>query len=65
MPIEQDYGRFVDPMTDEQALDEGMETEAPESDQAEIEELPDGSAIVRMDNVEGPKESPDFYTNLS
>ena len=65
MPIEQDYGRFVDPMTDEQALDEGMEMEVPEAEQAEIEELPDGSAIVRMDNVEGPKESPDFYSNLA
>ena len=24
MPIEQDYGRFVDPMTDEEAMAEGL-----------------------------------------
>ena len=65
MPIEQDYGRFVDPMTDEEAMAEGVEVEAPEADQAEIEELPDGSAIVHMEGLEGPQQDPDFYQNLA
>ena len=65
MPIEQDYGRFVDPITDEEAMAEGVEVEAPEADQAEIEELPDGSAIVHMEGLEGPQEDPDFYQNLA
>jgi hypothetical protein len=33
-------------------------------DDAEIEELPDGSAIVRMDS-KGPMEDEDFYANLA
>jgi hypothetical protein len=32
---------------------------------AEIEEQPDGSAIVRMREFAGPQEDPDFYENLA
>ena len=32
---------------------------------AEVEEQPDGSAIVRMDEFKGPKEDDDFYSNLA
>jgi chaperonin GroES len=32
---------------------------------AEVEEQPDGSAIVRMDEFKGPKEDQDFYANLA
>ena len=32
---------------------------------AEVEEQPDGSAIVRMDEFEGPLEDEDFYQNLA
>jgi hypothetical protein len=32
---------------------------------AEVEEQPDGSAIVRMDEFRGPKEDQDFYANLA
>ena len=32
---------------------------------AEVEEQPDGSAIVRMEEFKGPKEDQDFYANLA
>jgi chaperonin GroES len=64
MPIEQDYGRFVDPMSDEQAIDEGLTFDIPE-DEAELEELPDGSVRVTMENGKGPMEDKDFYQNLA
>ena len=64
MPIEQDYGRFVDPMSDEQALDEGLAVDIPE-DEAELEELPDGSVRVTMESGKGPMEDKDFYQNLA
>lgn len=31
----------------------------------EVQEMPDGSAVVTMEDVEGPEESPDFYDNLA
>jgi hypothetical protein len=60
-PIEPEYGRFIEGMTDE--AEEGVEVELPE-EEAEIEELPDGSAIVKMD-TKGPEEDEDFYANLA
>ena len=36
-----------------------------EDEFAEIEEQPDGSAIVRMDDFRGPNEDQDFYANLA
>ena len=64
MPIEQEYGRYVDPMQDEEDLEEGLEVELPE-ESAELEELPDGSVRVHFDDLKGPDESPDFYENLA
>jgi hypothetical protein len=32
---------------------------------AEVEEQPDGSAIVRMDEFKGPSEDQDFYANMA
>jgi len=31
----------------------------------EVQEMPDGSAVVTMEDIEGPEESPDFYSNLA
>jgi chaperonin GroES len=31
----------------------------------EVQEMPDGSAVVTMEDIEGPQESPDFYENLA
>ena len=66
MPIPQDFGRFVPPMS------EGAEEF---SDTAEInlfnqdddvEELDDGSAIVRLgEDLKSPDELPDFYANMA
>ena len=70
MPIPPDFDRFIEPMSDEEVEAAGpsaltmfdeMEDETPE-----VEELPDGSAIVRMeDESKGPEGEPDFYENLA
>ena len=64
MPIEQEYGRYIDPMQDEEDLEEGLEVEL-QNESAELEELPDGSVRVHFDDLKGPDESPDFYENLA
>ena len=75
-PIDQEDGRFIDGMTaDEldQDMPEGMvenedgSVEVPlELDDSMIEELPDGSAVVTLeDNLRGPDEDEDFYQNLA
>jgi len=62
-PVDPEFGRFVDPMTQEPEEDEGVEVEL-DLEEAEMEELPDGSVILEMDSA-GPMESEDFYQNLS
>ena len=64
-PIEQDYGRAISGMG---GLAQGdlLQQEPVEElilDESEIEELPDGSAVVTL--PEGPMEDPDFYENLA
>ena len=66
MPIEQDYGRFVAPMSDEESSLESDESIYDLFDEnSDVEELEDGSAIVRLDDLKGPEENPDFYENLA
>lgn len=68
MPIPQDYDRYIDPMQDETKQNlEGDESlfEIFDQEESEVEELPDGSAIVRMDDLKGPEENPDFYANMA
>jgi len=63
MPIEQDYGRNIDGV---QATDEDMVVDMPELDDTEIQETPDGGAIVTMpDDFKGPSDDTDFYENLA
>lgn len=64
-PIEPEYGRFVPGISDQpdDTQDEEMEFDLPD-ESAEIEELPDGSAIVSME-TEGPMEDGEFYENLA
>jgi len=63
-PQDPNAGRFIDGLTNSQVeADEGVEYEMPPED-AEIEELPDGSAIVHLD-TKGPMEDEDFYANLA
>lgn len=63
-PIEQDYGREIPGMG---GLAQGDMLQEPAEelilDESEIEELPDGSAVVTL--PEGPMEDPDFYENLA
>ena len=71
MPIPQNYGRYVAP--EEQAPEEFDELNSEESiydlfdgeNPPEVEELDDGSAIVRMEDLSGPEDNPDFYENLA
>ena len=67
MPIPQGYNRYVDPISGEQEEDASDESlmEVLNQDESDVEELPDGSAIVRLENLKGPDETPDFYENLS
>ncbi len=69
MPIPQDYDRHIDPITDEDEQnlegDESIFEMFEGEDEPDVEELPDGSAIVRMDDMKGPEENPDFYENLA
>jgi hypothetical protein len=50
-PQDPNAGRFIDGLKDQQVeADEGIEYEMPPED-AEVEELPDGSAIVHLESV--------------
>ena len=62
MPIPQDFNRFVPPSS---AGDEEF-ADIPEAQlfDDDVQEQPDGSAIVRM-VTQGPAESPDFYQNMA
>ena len=68
-PIEQDYNRFIQGIADGEQegaeMPEGpVEVEMPDLMEAEIEELPDGSAVVKIE-TSGPLENEDFYQNLA
>jgi hypothetical protein len=62
-PIDPEFGRFIGGEPQDQDDEQGVIVDMP-MDDAEIEELPDGSAIVRMDS-KGPMEDQDFYANLA
>jgi hypothetical protein len=62
MPIEQDYERYIDPVADD--LEEDLDVEI-DADEAELEELPDGSVVVKLGDLKGPLENEDFYENLA
>ncbi len=65
-PIDPEFNRFIEGMPDPaaEAQEEGVEVELPDLTEADIEELPDGSAIVKMP-TKGPMENEDFYQNLA
>lgn len=63
MPIEQEFDQNIAGV---QATDEDMIVDVPEMDDADIEETPDGGAIVTMpDDFRGPSDDTDFYENLA
>ena len=65
MPIDPEYGRFVEGIPDEDA-EEGVLVDIEEGEQ-EIEEQPDGSVIITMKDKDyrGPMDDGDFYQNLA
>jgi chaperonin GroES len=66
MPIPQDYNRFIEPIEEESTEAEGSIVEILDDINGDnVEELPDGSAIVHMDDLKSPNETPDFYENLA
>jgi len=58
-PVDSEFGRFVEGQTDEQPQEEPIVL-----DEAELEELPDGSVVVQLD-TKGPLDDSDFYDNLA
>ena len=69
MPIPQDYNRFIEgqeSVSDENNL-EGNESvfELFDEENSDVEELEDGSAIVRLEEKNGPEDNPDFYANMA
>lgn len=62
-PIDPEFNRFVGGQPQDQDSEEGVMVDLP-MDDAELEELPDGSVVVRMD-TKGPMEDEDFYANLA
>ncbi len=64
-PIDQEADRFIPGIPGQQPEEEeeGAELELV-LDDSELEELPDGSVVVKMD-TQGPMENEDFYQNLA
>ena len=67
-PIDPEFNRFIggNPDQDVESGDEEEQqlVDMPEMDDADLEELPDGSVVVTLD-TKGPMEDEDFYQNLS
>lgn len=63
MPIDPNFGRFIDGLQEHK--DGSATVELPEEEESEVEELPDGSAIVKMKDFKGPSDDGDFYENLA
>ena len=66
MPIPQDYNRYIDPLDASPQEEDESVYELFDEEDGGVEELPDGSAIVRLDDkLDGPDDDPDFYENLA
>lgn len=65
MPIEQDYDRNIEGMDSLTDMPEGLEVELPDDEEALVEEQPDGSAIITLEDYESEVEDSDFYSNLA
>ncbi len=61
-PVDPEFNRFIAGLKD--VPEEGIDIELPPED-AEIEEMEDGSARVVMGEFDGPEEDADFYANLA
>jgi len=67
MPIPQDYDRFIDPVDDKDEEESNPSVfEIFNDTDDSVEELEDGSAIIKMDNKSiSPGEDQEFYANLA
>ena len=61
MPIDQELDRFIAGRKGE----ESVEVDMPDEELTDVEEMPDGSAVVTMEEFKGPNEAEDFYANLA
>jgi hypothetical protein len=62
MPVDPEFGRFIDGL---QSNKDGSATvELEDDEENEVEEMPDGSAVVRM-KTKTPEDDTDFYENLA
>ena len=63
MPVDPNYGRFIDGVT--KTPDGGAIVDMEDEEEGELEEMDDGSVVVHMNGFKGPSDDEDFYTNLS
>ena len=59
-PIDPEFGRNEPPAPEDQGIEVDLDLE-----ESNIEELPDGSAVVTIDDFKGPEDDEDFYGNLA
>jgi hypothetical protein len=71
MPIPQEYNRYIKgeegsqpDLDDKESIFEVLDDITGSADEG-VEELPDGSAVIRFGDLKGPDENPDFYENLA
>jgi hypothetical protein len=62
-PIDPEFDRFIDGLTMNE--DGSAEVDLLPGEEPEVEELPDGSAVVNMGDFKGPMDDEDFYGNLA
>jgi hypothetical protein len=62
MPIDPNFGRFINGL---QETEDGGAIVNVDMEQAEVEELPDGSAMVNLEPYKSPTDDTDFYDNLA
>ena len=63
LPIDPESDRFIDGLTMNE--DGSAEVDLLPGEEPEVEELPDGSAVVNMGDFKGPMDDEDFYANLA
>jgi len=63
MPNDPEFNRFIDGLKMNE--DGSAEVDLLPGEEPEVEELPDGSAVVNMGDFKGPMDDEDFYGNLA
>jgi chaperonin GroES len=62
-PVDPEFNRFIEGL--KETPEGGVEVEMPDDEIDSVEELADGSAVVTMEEFNGPNENEDFYSNLA